>query len=116
MKIEYIIMYSKRWPASGDNRATQIVERVLPGRTLEFVWSNRRCTVARDWTTGAYRTLKDLRKLKRKGYPLEAIVAVDDTPAKHARNYGNLVAVSAIRSLRCWPRTSGRSPRFQTCG
>lgn len=82
------------WTASGDNYATQVVERVFPGRTLEFVWSGRRCTAARDWTTGDYRTLKDLRKLKRKGYPLETIVAVDDTPTKYARSYGNLVVVS----------------------
>jgi carboxy-terminal domain RNA polymerase II polypeptide A small phosphatase len=81
------------WTASGDAYATQIVERVFTGRPLEFVWSSRRCTVARDWTTGKYQTLKNLRKLKRKGYPLEAIIAVDDTPAKHARSYGNLVAV-----------------------
>jgi RNA polymerase II subunit A small phosphatase-like protein len=81
------------WTASGDGYATQIVERVFPGRPLEFVWSSQRCTLARDWSTGEYQTLKDLRKLKRKGYSLETLIAVDDTPSKHARSYGNLVAV-----------------------
>ena len=81
------------WTASGDAYAAQIVERVFTGHPLEFVWSSRRCTLARDWSTGEYQTLKNLRKLKRKGYPLEHIIAVDDTPAKHARSYGNLVAV-----------------------
>lgn len=37
--------------------------------------------------------LKCLRKLKDRGYSLESIIAVDDTPAKHARGYGNLVQV-----------------------
>ena len=41
--------------------------------------------------------LKSLAKLKRHGWSLDDIVAVDDTPAKHARNYGNLVAVSEFR-------------------
>ena len=39
--------------------------------------------------------MKDLRKVRAAGYPLERTVAVDDSPAKHARNSGNLLRVSA---------------------
>jgi len=81
------------WTASGESYAAQIVERIFPNGSLEFVWSSKRCTMARDFTTGGYQTLKNLQKLKTRGYPLESIIAVDDTPSKYARSYGNLVTV-----------------------
>jgi TFIIF-interacting CTD phosphatase-like protein len=59
----------------------------------QFVWASQRCTLARNWSIGDYQTLKQLIKLKRRGYALEGIIAVDDTPSKHARNFGNLVTV-----------------------
>ena len=70
-----------------------VLERIFPAGALEFVWSSQRCTLTRDWTTGDYTTVKNLRKLKARGYPLESIIAVDDTPSKYARSYGNLVSV-----------------------
>ena len=81
------------WTASGEAYATQIIERTFPPGALEFVWSHRRCTLVRDWTNDGYETIKNLAKIKRRGYRLESVIAVDDTPAKYARSYGNLVAV-----------------------
>jgi RNA polymerase II subunit A small phosphatase-like protein len=81
------------WTASGEAYASLVLERIFPPEALAFVWSSQRCTPARDWTTGEYGAVKNLRKLKAKGYPLESIIAVDDTPAKYAKNYGNLVCV-----------------------
>ncbi len=37
---------------------------------------------------------KNIKKVKRKGYALESIIAVDDTPQKWERSYGNLVRVN----------------------
>jgi RNA polymerase II subunit A small phosphatase-like protein len=81
------------WTASGEEYAAQVSERIFPTGLLKFVWSSRRCTTARDWTTGQYTTIKNLGKLKKHGYRLESIIAVDDTPSVYARSYGNLVAV-----------------------
>jgi len=81
------------WTASGEVYAAQVIDRIFAPGSLKFVWSSRRCTTARDWTTGQYTTIKNLSKLKRQGYKLESIVAVDDTPSKYARSYGNLVTV-----------------------
>ena len=81
------------WTASGEIYAAQVIEKVFQNQGLEFVWSSQRCTLARDWDSGSYQTIKNLRKLKSKGYPLESIIAVDDTPSKYAKSYGNLVAV-----------------------
>ena len=81
------------WTASGESYASAVVERIFPAGSLEFVWSSKRCRTARDFTTGGYQTIKNLQKLKSKGYPLESIIAVDDTPSKYAKSYGNLVTV-----------------------
>lgn len=35
----------------------------------------------------------DLEKVRKRGYPLERVIVVDDTARKHERNYGNLVLV-----------------------
>ena len=82
------------WTSSGEKYADGVINRIFPVNALEFVWSSQRCTLARDWETGGYQTLKKLDKLKAKGYRLESIIAVDDTPQKHGKNFGNLVAVT----------------------
>lgn len=81
------------WTSSGERYAAQVIGRLFEPSALKFVWSSARCTAARDWTTGEYTTIKNLAKLRRQGYALESIVAVDDTPSKYARSYGNLVTV-----------------------
>ncbi len=40
-----------------------------------------------------YEWTKNLGKIKRRGYRLEQGLMVDDTPAKLAKHYGNLVRV-----------------------
>ena len=82
------------WTSSGETYADGVIKTIFPPDALEFVWSSRRCTVARDWETGEYQTLKKLEKLKSRGYRLESIIAVDDTPKKYGKNFGNLVAVN----------------------
>jgi carboxy-terminal domain RNA polymerase II polypeptide A small phosphatase len=81
------------WTASGEQYAAQVVARLFPRDVLKFVWSSQRCTITRDWSTGGYQTIKKLEKLKAKGYRLESIIAIDDTPAKYARSFGNLITV-----------------------
>ena len=63
-------------------------------KTLSFVWASDRCTVAYDLEWFEYYNRKNLKKVKRKGYRLESIIAVDDTPQKWERSYGNLVRVN----------------------
>ncbi len=81
------------WTSSGELYAAQVIERIFPAGALKFVWSSNRCTMTRDWNTGEFTNKKDLAKLKRQGYSLESIIAVDDTPSKYSRSYGNLVTV-----------------------
>jgi carboxy-terminal domain RNA polymerase II polypeptide A small phosphatase len=88
------------WTASGEAYAAQVIERLFQPGALKFVWTSRRCTTTRDWATGEYTSVKNLGKLKKQGYALEEIIAVDDTPSKYARSYGNLVRVRGFVGQR----------------
>lgn len=81
------------WTSSGRVYAEAVVAALFPPRSLRFVWSSERCSISRDWSTGEYLNRKRLQKLKRHGYRLERMLAIDDTASKHAYNYGNLVCV-----------------------
>ena len=85
------------WTSSSADYA-QAVVMVLFGSLghLKFVWSRTRCTLRYDPETHRQYWVKDLRKIRRIGYPLERVIVIDDTAKKHERNYGNLVRVSAF--------------------
>ncbi len=83
------------WTAGSAPYAQGVVHDVLGcAERLAFLWSQRRCTYRIDHDTYEYVCLKDIRKLRRAGYRKSQIIAVDNTPSKWARSYGNLVAVS----------------------
>ncbi len=67
---------------------------VRSGVPFQFVWARDRCTRRVDPETGGEGWIKDLKKLRRAGYDLRRVLVVDDTAAKLARSYGNLVLVS----------------------
>jgi TFIIF-interacting CTD phosphatase-like protein len=52
-----------------------------------------RCTRRFDADLGEEGFIKDLKKVKRIGFPLERILFVDDTHSKMARNYGNAIYI-----------------------
>ena len=83
------------WTSSTPSYAIAIVSAIFENpKTLSFVWASDRCTVAYDLERFEYYNRKNLKKVKRKGYRLESIIAVDDTPQKWERSYGNLVRVN----------------------
>ncbi len=58
-----------------------------------FVWSRTRCVQRLHPDRLEEQFIKDLKKVKRRGYDLERILIVDDTRSKVARNYGNAIYV-----------------------
>jgi len=83
------------WTSSTPSYAIAIVSTLFENpKTLSFVWASDRCTVAYDLEWFEYYNRKNLKKVKCKGYRLESIIAVDDTPQKWERSYGNLVRLS----------------------
>jgi len=81
----------------------EIAKRIFPQEiNLEFVWGRSRCTYKRNLIIDEYGYYdndfnnhclytKPLKKLKRKGYKLEKVLIVDDTPHKSKDNYGNAI-------------------------
>lgn len=82
------------WTSAGSLHCDSVVEALFPDRSaLRFVWSAERCVRIRDFDRNEIVPLKQLNKLKGLGFGLDRIVAIDDSPEKHQRNYGNLLRV-----------------------
>ncbi|MCP3059567.1 HAD family hydrolase [Myxococcus sp. K38C18041901] len=92
------------WSAASDDYVKVLARRLLPrGCRPEFTWGRSRCTFAMDAArvreegfmdpSRHYGYVKRLRKLRRRGYRLERVLIVDDTPATCVHNYGNAIYV-----------------------
>ena len=62
--------------------------------TWQFVWSRSRCVQRMHPELMTTIFIKDLRKVKRRGYDLNRTLMVDDTRHKVSRNYGNAIYIS----------------------
>lgn len=90
------------WSSASDDYVAEIVRRIIPDSVaLEFAWGRSRCTYCFNNAAfeqagyvdsqSHYNYVKVLKKLRRRGYPLDRVLIVDDTPAKCQRNYGNAI-------------------------
>jgi TFIIF-interacting CTD phosphatase-like protein len=70
--------------------ASQIFER---DSGLKFVWSEKNCITE----SSGQSQIKDLRKLRRFGYLVDEIRAIDDTPEKYKRQLPNLIKIEPFR-------------------
>ncbi|OZG71656.1 hypothetical protein BTA51_20490 [Hahella sp. CCB-MM4] len=83
------------WTASSEAYADSVVGQLVGQKlSLEFIWARGRCVTKFDSENYQYLFLKDLKKVKKKGFSLESVIVVDDSPEKLSRNYGNLVRIS----------------------
>ena len=93
------------WSSASDDYVHEIVRRLLPpGIVAAFVWGRSRCTpflLSRpdeqelfepDYAS-SYEYAKRLKKVRRRGFSLQRVLIVDDTPAKVLHNYGNAIYV-----------------------
>jgi TFIIF-interacting CTD phosphatase-like protein len=82
------------WTSSTMSYAVDVVAGIFPDPTvLKFMWARERCVHRRDLETGETVWIKDLKKVKRFGYPLEQVLIVDDSAEKLTRNYGNHIGI-----------------------
>ncbi len=99
IKKEFLIAV---WSSASDDYVEAVVRNIFPSEyPLEFVWGRSRCVYRRNsnidefgyyWnSTNHYHYIKPLKKLKRKGFRLERMLIVDDTPHKSQLNYGNAI-------------------------
>lgn len=88
------------WSAGGEDYVHGVLKNLLlPHETPAFVFTSRRCT--RHWvspdewsaTEDRFVQLKDLKKVRARGYSLDRVLALDDVAAAYRRSYGNLVRI-----------------------
>jgi len=82
------------WSSASDDYVAEIVGHIMPV-TIEpvIIWGRSKCTMTRDYEYDNYIYEKRLDKLKKKGFPLEQILIVDDSPEKARANYGNAIYI-----------------------
>jgi RNA polymerase II subunit A small phosphatase-like protein len=91
------------WSSASDDYVEEITKQIIPEETkLEFVWGRSRCIYRRniqrdeygyynDDFNNHYHYIKPLKKVRRKGYRLNRILIVDDSPHKSKDNFGNAI-------------------------
>lgn len=89
------------WSSASDDYVAEVVKNIVPKEIkLEFVWGRSRSVRKLDidvdnayagdyWNHSFY--IKPLKKVRRRGYNLDRVLIVDDTPHKCQRNYGNAI-------------------------
>lgn len=82
------------WTSSSPEYAHEIIKNIFPKMTkLQFIFTWERCDVRFDYQTGKYYYVKPLKKLKKKGYSLKKLIAIDDTPETFVDNCDNAIQV-----------------------
>jgi RNA polymerase II subunit A small phosphatase-like protein len=85
------------WSASTADYASAVVAQLFPPSvSLSFVWARDRCTRRFNPARYSHWWIKDLKKVKKRGYDLKSVLMVDDTAAGLTRQYGNLVRVTSF--------------------
>jgi hypothetical protein len=80
------------WSSVTADYVNCIMEHVFgPQYPTAFVWTRERCTPWLDPGTGEALYLKDFKKVRRQGYPIEQILVVDDDRRALSRSHGNLL-------------------------
>lgn len=82
------------WSSATPDYVRAVVAAVIPSDIdLAFVWGRDRCTQRYDPEQLESYFVKDLKKVRRRGYSLARLLIVEDTPQKVERQYGNAVYV-----------------------
>jgi RNA polymerase II subunit A small phosphatase-like protein len=86
------------WSSAGNEYVNAIVSNLSIRTSLEFIWGRDQAVQKRMshdyYETGndsEYYYVKPLKKIKRKGYLLNRILILDDSPHKSKLNFGNAI-------------------------
>ena len=82
------------WSSASADYVRGVVAALFPDASrLAFAWASDRCTPRYDAERQERFWLKNLKKVRRLGYPLERVLMVDDSPEKLSQHYGNHIRV-----------------------
>lgn len=87
--------YVAVWSSATAGYLNTVLDKLIPDtEKLQFVWARDRCTFRYDSRAGDHYFLKDLKKVKRRGYDLDRVLVIEDDPRTMERSYGNLIKVA----------------------
>jgi len=82
------------WSAAGALYVEPAVKTIMDGLPQPvFVWSGKRCTRRFDHESMQEYYIKDLKKVRKRGFDAGRILIVDDLELNAQRNYGNAVYI-----------------------
>jgi RNA polymerase II subunit A small phosphatase-like protein len=82
------------WTAAGDEYALEILKGInIDKSKLKFFYTQENCTIKLSYDYSDYYGVKNLNKLKKKGYDLNRVLIVDDKSETAVNNYSNLIQV-----------------------
>jgi len=82
------------WTSATEAYARAMVDELFGGPDeLAFLWHREQCITQFDPEGYEPMYIKDLKKVKRRGFDLDHVIALDDSPEKLQRNYGNLLRI-----------------------
>jgi RNA polymerase II subunit A small phosphatase-like protein len=83
------------WSSATRNYVAAMVKELMVGLTAEplFIWDRSRCTRRFDFVHQEEYFLKDLKKVRRRGFDLDRVLILEDEPRKVNRNFGNAIYV-----------------------
>ncbi len=88
------------WTTATKSYAEEILQAILKSnQKLQFLWTRERCTFTFDAEEHEHYFVKRLSKIRRRGYKLESIIVVDDSPNVWKCSYGNLVRVKRFEGV-----------------
>jgi len=86
------------WSSAGNDYVNSIITKLELDVEFQFIWGRNEATQKRQlndyYETGndtEFYYVKSLKKVKRKGFVLDRILIVDDSPHKSKLNYGNAI-------------------------
>jgi len=96
---EFLVAVSSRydlavWSSATADYLELIVSALMANIVVPlFVWDRSKCNRRMDFIQQEEYFLKDLRKVKRKGFELDRVLILEDEPRKVWRSYGNAIYV-----------------------
>jgi len=118
------------WSSAGNEYVEAITSMLSIHPSLKFIWGRNQAVLKRMthdfYETGndsEYYYVKPLKKVKRKGYKLERILILDDSPHKSKLNFGNAIYPKSFQGeldddellkLMAYLETIKDEPNFRT--
>ncbi|OGF63794.1 MAG: hypothetical protein A2Y62_09175 [Candidatus Fischerbacteria bacterium RBG_13_37_8] len=98
--VDEFLMYCRKeyevaiWTSASESYALDVIKSLFPiNYPLAFIFTEDRCTKAFDHLTKSLRFIKDLKKVKRKGYSLQDVIVIENNPSNISRQYANVIPV-----------------------